>query len=87
MIDLELSAENRLVRDTARAFAEAEILPHIREWDERHEVHLPTFQKMGDQGFLGHRSPSGMAAAGWTTSASGCCAKSWSGRTPPSGWS
>ena len=38
MIDLELSAENRLVRDTARAFAEAEILPHIREWDERHEV-------------------------------------------------
>jgi glutaryl-CoA dehydrogenase (non-decarboxylating) len=57
VIDLELSPENRLVRDAARAFAEAEILPHIREWDERHEVHLATFRKMGEQGFLGAPIP------------------------------
>ena len=57
MIDLELTPENRLVRDAARAFAEAEILPHIREWDERHETHLPTFRKMGEQGFLGAPIP------------------------------
>jgi len=57
VIDLELTPENRLVRDAARAFAEAEILPHIREWDERHEVNLPTFRKMGEQGFLGAPIP------------------------------
>ena len=57
MIDLALSPENRLVREAARAFAEAEILPHIREWDERHEVHLPTFRKMGELGFLGAPIP------------------------------
>jgi alkylation response protein AidB-like acyl-CoA dehydrogenase len=33
VIDFRLSDENRLVQASARAFAEAEILPHIREWD------------------------------------------------------
>nr|MBA2313780.1 acyl-CoA dehydrogenase family protein [Chloroflexota bacterium] len=57
MVDFALTAENRLVRDTARAFAEAEILPHIREWDERGEVHREVFAKMGEQGFLGAPIP------------------------------
>jgi alkylation response protein AidB-like acyl-CoA dehydrogenase len=34
MVDFSLSDENRLVRDSARAFAETEILPSIRRWDE-----------------------------------------------------
>ena len=33
MIDFSLTEENKLVRDAARAFAEAEILPYIRDWD------------------------------------------------------
>ena len=33
MIDLSLTDENRLVRQSARAFVEAEILPNIRDWD------------------------------------------------------
>ncbi len=57
MVDFALTAENRLVRDTARAFAEAEILPHIREWDERGEVHREVFARMGEQGFLGAPIP------------------------------
>ena len=53
MIDFRLTDENRLVRESARAFCEAEILPHIREWDEKGEVHREVFVKMSEQGFLG----------------------------------
>jgi alkylation response protein AidB-like acyl-CoA dehydrogenase len=57
VIDFTLTDENRLVRETARAFAEAEILPHIREWDEKGEVHREVFAKMGELGFLGAPIP------------------------------
>jgi glutaryl-CoA dehydrogenase (non-decarboxylating) len=64
VIDLALTPENTLVQQAVRAFAEAEILPHIREWDERHEVHLPTFSKMGELGFLGAPIPERYGGAG-----------------------
>ena len=57
MVDFALTEENRLVRDAARAFAEAEILPHIREWDEKGEVHREVFAKMAELGFLGRADP------------------------------
>jgi glutaryl-CoA dehydrogenase (non-decarboxylating) len=57
VIDFTLSDENRLVRDTARAFVEAEILPNIREWDAGGEVHPEIFAKMGELGFLGAPIP------------------------------
>jgi glutaryl-CoA dehydrogenase (non-decarboxylating) len=52
-IDLSLTPENELVRQTVRDFAQAEIAPHIREWDERQEAHREVFAKMGALGFLG----------------------------------
>jgi glutaryl-CoA dehydrogenase (non-decarboxylating) len=57
VIDFTLSDENRLVRDTARAFVEAEILPNIRDWDTGGEVHREIFAKMGELGFLGAPIP------------------------------
>jgi glutaryl-CoA dehydrogenase (non-decarboxylating) len=57
VIDFTLTDENRLVRDTARAFAEAEILPHIRDWDAGGEVHPEVFARMGELGFLGAPIP------------------------------
>ncbi len=57
MIDFTLSDENRLVRESARAFVEAEILPHIREWDEKGEAHREVFAKMAELGFLGAPIP------------------------------
>ena len=63
-IDFELSDENRLVRDSARAFAEAEILPRIRAWDERGEVHPEIFARMGEQGFLGAPIPEAYGGSG-----------------------
>src|SRR5919198_3792246 len=57
MVDFGLTDEQRLVQQSVRAFAEAEILPHIREWDERGEVHREVFQRMGELGFLGAPLP------------------------------
>jgi glutaryl-CoA dehydrogenase (non-decarboxylating) len=64
VIDFTLTDENRLVRDAARAFAEAEILPHIREWDEKGEVHREVFARLGEQGFLGAPIPEAYAGGG-----------------------
>jgi glutaryl-CoA dehydrogenase (non-decarboxylating) len=57
VVDFSLTNENRLVQHSARAFAQAEILPHIREWDEKGEVHREVFARMGEQGFLGAPIP------------------------------
>jgi glutaryl-CoA dehydrogenase (non-decarboxylating) len=63
-VDLLLSPENRLVQQSARDFAEAEILPHIREWDARGEVHVEVFRRMGELGFLGAPIPEEFGGAG-----------------------
>jgi glutaryl-CoA dehydrogenase (non-decarboxylating) len=52
-IDLSLSPENRLVQSSVRDFAQSEIAPHIREWDERQEPQPEIFRRMGELGFLG----------------------------------
>src|SRR5919109_833277 len=57
VVDFTLTDENRLVQQSARAFAEAEILPHIRTWDEKGEVHREVFERMAAQGFLGAPIP------------------------------
>jgi glutaryl-CoA dehydrogenase (non-decarboxylating) len=64
VIDFTLTDENRLVQQSARAFAEAEILPHIREWDARGEVHREVFARMGELGFLGAPIPERYGGAG-----------------------
>ncbi|HEX7471828.1 MAG TPA: acyl-CoA dehydrogenase family protein [Candidatus Limnocylindrales bacterium] len=64
MIDFTLTDENRLVQQSARAFVEAEILPHIREWDSRAEVHREVFAKMGELGFLGAPIPEAYGGSG-----------------------
>jgi alkylation response protein AidB-like acyl-CoA dehydrogenase len=53
VIDLELTDEQRLVRETAREFAQREILPYARDNDraERFDESLPP--KLGAIGFLG----------------------------------
>ena len=64
MVDFSLTDENRLVQQSARAFAETEILPYIREWDEKGEVHRELFEKMGQLGFLGAPIPEDYGGAG-----------------------
>jgi glutaryl-CoA dehydrogenase (non-decarboxylating) len=64
MVDFALTDENRLVQQAARAFAEAEVLPHIHRWDEDGGFPRELFGKMADQGFLGAPVPEAWGGAG-----------------------
>jgi glutaryl-CoA dehydrogenase (non-decarboxylating) len=64
VVDFSLSDENRLVQQSARAFCEAEILPHIRDWDAKGEVHREVFERMAGQGFLGAPIPEEYGGSG-----------------------
>ena len=53
MIDFELTDEQRLVRETARDFADNEIVPVARENDRNEHFDTDLVKKLGDMGYLG----------------------------------
>jgi alkylation response protein AidB-like acyl-CoA dehydrogenase len=53
LLDFNLTSEQQLLRDTVRQFAEAELGPHAREWDEKQEFPREIFQKLGELGLTG----------------------------------
>ncbi|HYH59565.1 MAG TPA: acyl-CoA dehydrogenase family protein [Thermoleophilaceae bacterium] len=53
MIDFELSDEQRLIRETARDFADREIIPVARENDRNQRFDLDLVKKIADMGYLG----------------------------------
>ena len=52
-MNLELTPEQQLIRDTARDFALRELEPHAEEWDEGHIFPRDMFDKMAQLGFAG----------------------------------
>ncbi len=64
MMDFTLSEENLLVRDSVREFTATEIVPFIREWDAREEIHREVFEKMGQLGYLGAPIPERYGGSG-----------------------
>jgi alkylation response protein AidB-like acyl-CoA dehydrogenase len=50
---LELSDEQRALRETIREFAENEIAPHASEWDRSGIFPTATIQKLGELGVMG----------------------------------
>ncbi len=59
------TSENmQLIRESARAFAEAEIRPHLMDWDESQLFPMDLFHKMGQYGFLGVLVPEKYQGAG-----------------------
>ncbi len=52
-MDLDLSEEQELLRRTVRDFAENELRPHSREWDERQAFPREVFTKLGGLGLTG----------------------------------
>ena len=51
-MDFELTPEQELIRKTARAFCDAEIARHAREWDRAEEMDRSIVAKLADVGFL-----------------------------------
>jgi alkylation response protein AidB-like acyl-CoA dehydrogenase len=52
-MDFQLSDEQKLIRETAREFAEREILPNVRENDRAARFDRELARKLGEVGFLG----------------------------------
>tara|TARA_B100000787_G_C16194565_1_gene299819 strand:+ start:1808 stop:2950 length:1143 start_codon:yes stop_codon:yes gene_type:complete len=52
-MDFNLSEEHLMIRDAARDFAQAELLPGVIERDNKQEFPKYLVRKMGDLGFLG----------------------------------
>jgi len=53
VIDFELTDEQRLIRETARDFADNEIFPRARDNDRNERFDLDLVKKLGDMGYLG----------------------------------
>src|SRR2546421_11568988 len=56
-MDFRLTEGQRLVRDTARDFVDRELIPHVRDWEEKGEVPRSFYRKMAGLGFLGAPVP------------------------------
>src|SRR2546422_1161914 len=56
-MDFRLTEEQRLVRDTARDFVDRELIPHVRDWEEKGEIPRSFYRKMAGLGFLGAPVP------------------------------
>ena len=52
-MDFELSDEQRLIRETARAFTDNEIVERARENDRNEHFDLELVEKIAAQGYLG----------------------------------
>jgi alkylation response protein AidB-like acyl-CoA dehydrogenase len=51
-MDFSLTAEQQLVRETARAFCASEVAPYAREWDRAEELDRAIVAKLAEVGFL-----------------------------------
>src|SRR5207244_11882892 len=63
-MDFRLTDEQRLVRDNARDFVDRELIPHVREWEEKGEIPKAFYRKMAGLGFLGAPVPEKYGGAG-----------------------
>jgi alkylation response protein AidB-like acyl-CoA dehydrogenase len=62
-----LSEEQQLLKKTVREFAEAELRPHSREWDEKQEFPREVFGKLGELGLMGVVWPAEYGGSGMST--------------------
>jgi alkylation response protein AidB-like acyl-CoA dehydrogenase len=57
MIDFELTEEQQILQKTVREFAQAEIAPHSRKWDEAESFPHEIIPRLGELGLLGMSVP------------------------------
>jgi len=62
-----LSDEHKMLRDTARDFAQKEIAPIAAEFDESGDFPMATIKKMGELGFMGIEMPEEYGGTGMDT--------------------
>ncbi|MDA0729378.1 MAG: acyl-CoA dehydrogenase family protein [Bacteroidetes bacterium] len=63
-MQLTLTEDQRMIRDSIRDFAEREILPNRMVWDESQEFPRDLFRAMGELGLMGMLVPTAYGGAG-----------------------
>jgi butyryl-CoA dehydrogenase len=63
-MDVDLTEEQRQVRELCREFAEQELRPNARRWDEHHEFPRAAVAKLAEMGLLGVAIPPEWGGAG-----------------------
>ena len=63
-MDFQLSPEQIELRRTVREFSEAEIAPHVLEWDEAQRFPIDVIKQLGRLGILGIVFPEDLGGAG-----------------------
>ena len=63
-MDFEYTPEQIQLRKSVREFAEAEIAPHVMEWDENQTFPSEVVRKLGQLGYLGSIFPEELGGAG-----------------------
>ena len=61
---MRLTDEQRMLRDTAREFAERELAPHAAEWDRTSQFPAEALAELGRLGFMGMLVPPEYGGAG-----------------------
>jgi glutaryl-CoA dehydrogenase (non-decarboxylating) len=64
MMNFELTAEQRLIQDTARRFAAEEIAPTLEQEEARHEFRADRVARMGELGFFSCALPEELGGSG-----------------------
>src|SRR5256714_8755764 len=65
MIELQLTDDHEALVQTVREFAQKEVAPYIKEWDEKQQAHPEIFQKMAELNLLGVCIPEQYGGAGF----------------------
>ena len=65
-MDFGYTPEQQHLRKTVRAFCEAEIKPHVMEWDESQTFPDRVFRKLGELGVLGAVFPEELGGTGYS---------------------
>jgi len=65
-MDFEYTQEQKQLRKSIREFAEAEIRPHVMEWDESQHFPLDVFRALGRLGVLGAIFPEELGGSGYS---------------------
>jgi glutaryl-CoA dehydrogenase (non-decarboxylating) len=65
MIDFELNEDHKALMQTVREFAQKEVAPYIKEWDEKQEFQPSVLKKMGELNLLGVCIPEEYGGAGF----------------------
>jgi glutaryl-CoA dehydrogenase (non-decarboxylating) len=65
MIDLQLTDDHEALVQTVREFAQKEVAPYIKDWDEKQEFHREVFDKMAELNLLGVCIPEEYGGAGF----------------------